>query len=177
MPPWCESVAALCRFGLLFDKQPVISTTCGILRPRPHIASLSTVAAGLLMPVFISHTPLNFAGNIIALVYLLALGNLFPRFWRIGRRIGVWRNVGSSREAIVVTLAEPAMILSILAIALTAGSTNLSAIVQSVGVAGRNGLAPPAHLMALAAMFIVTLAEPGVCGGQSRNASGTDDDP
>ena len=68
--------------------------------------------------------------------------------------------MGSSREAIVATLAEPAMMLSILAIALTAGSTNLSTIVhQSALMEG--ALVPPAHLMALAALFIVTLAETG----------------
>jgi len=62
----------------LFGKQPVISsTTSWIFTAAPYIVFASTVAAGLLMPVFISHTPLNFAGNIIALVYLLALGTFF----------------------------------------------------------------------------------------------------
>ena len=53
------------------------------------------------------------------------------------------------------------MILSILAIALTAGSTNLSTIVHQSALLEGMVLAPPAHLMALAAMFIVTLAETG----------------
>lgn len=53
------------------------------------------------------------------------------------------------------------MMLSILAIALTAGSTNLSTIVhQSASLEG-GLLVPPPHLMALAALFIVTLAETG----------------
>lgn len=145
----------------LFGKQPVISsTTSWIFTAAPYIVFASTVAAGLLMPVFISHTPLNFAGNIIALVYLLALGTFFLILAGLdaGSAFG---GMGSSREAIVATLAEPAMILSILAIALTAGSTNLSTIVHQSALLEGMVLAPPAHLMALAAMFIVTLAETG----------------
>lgn len=145
----------------LFGKQPVISsTTSWIFTAAPYIVFASTVAAGLLMPVFISHTPLNFAGNIIALVYMLALGTFFLILAGLdaGSAFG---GMGSSREAIVATLAEPAMILSILAIALTAGSTNLSTIVHQSALLEGMVLAPPAHLMALAAMFIVTLAETG----------------
>jgi formate hydrogenlyase subunit 4 len=145
----------------LFRKQPVISsTTSWIFTAAPYIVFASTVAAGLLMPVFISRTPLNFAGNIIALVYLLALGTFFLILAGLdaGSAFG---GMGSSREAIVATLAEPAMMLSILAIALTAGSTNLSTIVHQSALLEGVVLAPPPHLMALAALFIVTLAETG----------------
>ena len=62
----------------LFRKQPVISTTSSwIFTATPYILFSSTLAAGLLVPTFTSQTPLNFAGNIIALVYLLALGTFF----------------------------------------------------------------------------------------------------
>ncbi|MBV6468366.1 MAG: Formate hydrogenlyase subunit 4 [Nitrospirae bacterium] len=145
----------------LFGKQPVVSSTTSWIFPAaPYIVFASTMAAGLLMPVFVSHSPLNFAGNIIALVYLLALGTFFLILAGLdaGSSFG---GMGSSREAIVATLAEPAMMLSILAIALTAGSTNLSTIVhQSASLEG-GLLVPPPHLMALAALFIVTLAETG----------------
>jgi formate hydrogenlyase subunit 4 len=145
----------------LFRKQPVISsTTSWIFTAAPYIVFASTVAAGLLMPVFVSRTPLNFAGNIIALVYLLALGTFFLILAGLdaGSAFG---GMGSSREAIIATLAEPAMMLSILAIALTAGSTNLSTIVHQSALLEGVILAPPPHLMALAALFIVTLAETG----------------
>lgn len=145
----------------LFRKQAVrSSTTSWIFTAAPYIVFASTVAAGLLMPVFLSHTPLNFAGNIIALVYLLALGTFFLILAGLdaGSAFG---GMGSSREAVIATLAEPAMMLSILAIALTAGSTNLSTIVHQSALLEDVVLAPPAHLMALAAMFIVTLAETG----------------
>ena len=149
----------------LFRKQPVISsTTSWIFTAAPYIVFASTVAAGLLMPVFVSHTPLNFAGNIIALVYLLALGTFFLILAGLDAGSafgGMGSTMGSSREAIVATLAEPAMMLSILSIALTAGSTNLSTIVHQSALMEGVVVAPPAHLMALAALFIVTLAETG----------------
>jgi len=145
----------------LMKKQPLLSTTTSwIFTATPYIVFGATMTAGLLVPVFVSDVPLNFAGNIIALVYLLALGTFFLILAGLdaGSAFG---GMGSSREAIVVTLAEPAMILSILAIALTAGSTNLSTIVHQSALLEGMVLAPPAHLMALAAMFIVTLAETG----------------
>src|SRR5574341_2586123 len=54
----------------LFRKQPVVSdTTSWIFTVTPYLLFASTLPAGLLVPVFASYTPLNFAGNIIALVY------------------------------------------------------------------------------------------------------------
>jgi formate hydrogenlyase subunit 4 len=145
----------------LFHKQPVISsTTSWIFTATPYIVFASTLAAGLLVPIFVSQNPFNFAGNVIALVYLLALGTFFLILAGLdaGSTFG---GMGSSREAIVATLAEPAMMLSIFAIALTAGSTNLSTIVHKTALIESIITAPPPHLMALVAFFVVVLAETG----------------
>ena len=103
----------------LFRKQPVISsTTSWIFTATPYILFASTLAAGLLVPTFTSQTPLNIAGGIIVLVYFLALGTFFLILAGLdaGSAFG---GMGSSREAIVASLTEPAMILSIFAVALT----------------------------------------------------------
>ncbi len=145
----------------LFRKQPVVSTTTSwIFTATPYILFASTLAAGLLVPVFASKTPLAFAGNIIALVYLLALGTFFLILAGLdaGSAFG---GMGSSREAIVASLTEPAMILSIFAIALTAGSTNLNTIVHKTALLEGIVTDPSPHLMALAALFIVAIAETG----------------
>jgi formate hydrogenlyase subunit 4 len=145
----------------LFRKQPVISTTTSwIFTATPYILFGATLLAGLLVPVFTSKTPLSFAGNIIALVYLLALGTFFLILAGLdaGSAFG---GMGSSREAIVASLTEPAMIMSILAIALTAGSTNLSVIVHKTALLEGIVTDPSPHLMAFAALFIVALAETG----------------
>nr|MBI3612421.1 NADH-quinone oxidoreductase subunit H [Nitrospirota bacterium] len=145
----------------LFRKEPVVSTaTSWIFTATPYILFASTLAAGLLVPIFASQMPLSFAGNIIALVYLLALGTFFLILAGLdaGSAFG---GMGSSREAIVASLTEPAMIVSIFAIALTAGSTNLSTIVHKTALLEGIVTDPAPHLMALAALFIVTLAETG----------------
>ncbi len=145
----------------LFRKQPVVSTTTTwIFTATPYIVFASTLAAGLLVPVFTSTIPLNFAGNIIALVYLFALGTFFLILAGLdaGSAFG---GMGSSREAIVASLTEPAMIMSIFAIALTTGSTNLSTIVHKTALLEGIVTDPSPHLMALAALFIVALAETG----------------
>ena len=49
----------------------------GSSRRLPTLSLPRTVTAGLLVPIFASQMPLNFAGNIIAFVYLLALGTFF----------------------------------------------------------------------------------------------------
>lgn len=145
----------------LFRKQPVVSTaTSWIFTATPYLVFASTLAAGLLVPVFTSRIPLSFAGNIIALVYLLALGTFFLILAGLdaGSAFG---GMGSSREAIVASLTEPAMIMSIFAIALTAGSTNLSTIVHKTALLEGIVTDPSPHLMALAALFIVAIAETG----------------
>jgi len=145
----------------LFRKQPVISTTTSwIFTATPYVVFASTLSAGLLVPTFTSQTPMNFAGNIIALVYLFALGTFFLILAGLdaGSAFG---GMGSSREAIVASLTEPAMMLSIFAIALTAGSTNLSTVVHKTALMEGIVTDPSPHLMAFAALFIVALAETG----------------
>ena len=145
----------------LFQKDVVVSTnTSWIFTTTPYILFVSTLTASLLVPIFLSRTPLNFAGDVITVVYLLALGTFFLMLAGLdaGSAFG---GMGSSREAIVASLTEPAMILSIFAVGLTAGSTNLSTIVHKTALLQDIVTDPSPHLMALAALFIVTLAETG----------------
>jgi formate hydrogenlyase subunit 4 len=145
----------------LFRKHPVVSTsTSWIFTATPYIVFASTLTAGLLVPVFVSQIPLNFAGNIIALVYLFALGTFFLILAGLdaGSTFG---GMGSSRESVVASLTEPAMIMAIFAIALTAGSTNLSTIVHKTALLESITTDPSPRLMALVALFIVALAETG----------------
>lgn len=145
----------------LFRKEPVVSTTASWIFPAaPYVIFSSTVVAGLLVPTIAAPMPLNFAGNIIVLVYLLALGTFFLILAGLdtGSAFG---GMGSSREAIVASLTEPALILSVFAVALTAGSANISTIVVKTAQLQGIVLDPPPHLMAFVALFIVAIAETG----------------
>lgn len=157
-PGWLQPYYDLAK---LFRKDVVASThTSWIFTVSPYIIFASTLTAVLLVPIFLSKVPLNFAGDVITVVYLLALGTFFLMLAGLdtGSAFG---GMGSSREAIVAALTEPAMILSIFAVGLTAGSTNLSTIVHKTALLHGVVMDPPPHLMALAALFIVTLAETG----------------
>ncbi len=145
----------------LFRKGVVVSNnTSWLFTATPYILFASTFAASLLVPVFLSRIPLNFAGDVITVVSLLTVGTFFLMLAGLdaGSAFG---GMGSSREAIIFSLTEPAMILSIFAVGLTAGSTNLSTIVHNTALMQGIVTDPPPHLMALAALFIVTLAETG----------------
>jgi formate hydrogenlyase subunit 4 len=145
----------------LLRKGVVVSNnTSWLFTATPYILFASTLAASLLVPVFFSLVPLNFAGDVITVVSLLTVGTFFLMLAGLdaGSAFG---GMGSSREAIIFSLTEPAMILSIFAVGLTAGSTNLSAIVHQTALMQGIVTDPPPHLMALAALFIVTLAETG----------------
>jgi formate hydrogenlyase subunit 4 len=145
----------------LFKKEIVASHySSWIFTATPYILFSSTLTATLLVPIFLSQVPFNFAGDIITVVYLLAVGTFFLMLAGLdaGSPFG---GMGSSREAIVAGLSEPAMILSIFAVGLTSGSTNLSTIVHKMALSHGMMSDPPPHLLALAALFIVTLAETG----------------
>jgi formate hydrogenlyase subunit 4 len=145
----------------LLRKDVVVSTHASwLFTATPYVLFASTLAASLLVPVFLSRIPLNFAGDVITVVSLLTLGTFFLMLAGLdtGSAFG---GMGSSREAIIFSLTEPAMILAIFAVGLTAGSTNLSTIVHQTAMLQGIVIDPPPHLMALAALFIVTLAETG----------------
>ena len=84
--------------------------------------------------------------------FFLALSGLDPA--------SAFGGMGSSREMTLSAIAEPAMMLAIFTVAITAGSTNLSQIVLASQEPGWKFL-DPSHALAFAAMFIVLLAETG----------------
>ncbi|MEW6681703.1 MAG: NADH-quinone oxidoreductase subunit H [Nitrospirota bacterium] len=145
----------------LFKRGVVVSTTTSwIFTATPYVLFASTLAASVLVPIFLSRVPLSFAGDVITIVSLLTVGTFFLMLAGLdaGSAFG---GMGSSREAIVFSLTEPAMMLSIFAVGLTAGSTNMSTIVHNTALLQGIVTDPPPHLMALAALFIVALAETG----------------
>src|SRR5574341_514406 len=145
----------------LFKKGVVVSTTTSwLFTATPYILFASTLAASVLVPIFVSRVPLSFAGDLAEAVSLLTVGTFFLML--AGMDAGsAFGGMGSSREAVVFSLTEPAMMLSIFAVGLTAGSTNVSTIVHNTALLQGIVTDPPPHLMALAALFIVALAETG----------------
>lgn len=144
----------------LFRKDAVVSEhTSWVFKATPYITFTAMATITFLLPVVTTQVPLNFVGDIILIVYLLALARFFMALAGLdaGSAFG---GMGSSREMAISSIAEPAMMLAIFTVVLTYGSTNLSYIVQSA-YSETAILLSPGHFLALVAFFIVALTETG----------------
>ncbi|MGD0537853.1 MAG: NADH-quinone oxidoreductase subunit H [Verrucomicrobiota bacterium] len=125
----------------------------------PYVVFLSALLAGLMVPMVNLPAPLRLFGGVLAVVGLLALGRFFLALGGLDPA-SVFGGMGSSREMTIAAIAEPAMMLAIFTVAITAGSTDLSQIALSTQSA-TGKLLNPAHVLAFAALFVVLLAETG----------------
>jgi len=144
----------------LFKKEVVRSATSSwVFQATPTVVFVSTLAVALLLPILFKNVPLHWMGDIIAVIYLFGLGRFFLALAALdtGSAFG---GLGSSREMSVASIVEPAMMLSIVSVAVTAGSTDLSSIVQA-RLANPSMTINPSQLLAFAGLYIVTIAETG----------------
>jgi formate hydrogenlyase subunit 4 len=130
-----------------------------IFRAMPYVLFISTLLAGLMLPLITVTAPLSLFGGALAFVGLLALGRFFLALGGLDTA-SAFGGMGSSREMTIAAVAEPALMLAIFTVAITAGSTNLSQMLAAAqGPTWK--LFNPAHVLGFAALFIVLLAETG----------------
>ncbi len=125
----------------------------------PHLVLLTSLLVGLMVPMATAPAPLSLFGGALAVIGLLALGRFFLALAGLDPA-SAFGGMGSSREMTIAAIAEPAMMLAIFTVAITAGSTDLSRIVQAAQSPAWQ-LLNPTQVMACAALFIVLLAETG----------------
>lgn len=156
-PPVWQPYLDLAKF---FQKDMVISEHASwIFHVTPHLVFITALLAGLMVPLVCAQAPLSLFGGVLALISLLALGRFFLALGGLDTA-SAFGGMGSSREVTIAAIAEPAMMLSIFTVAISAGSTNLSHIIEaSQGPAWK--FFNPAHALAFVALFIVLLAETG----------------
>ena len=130
-----------------------------VFAATPYVVFVSALVVGLMVPLVSAQAPLSLFGGALAVVGLLALGRFFLALGGLDPA-SAFGGMGSSREMTIAAIAEPAMMLAIFTVAITAGTTNLSHIVSASQGPGWKFL-EPAHALAFAAMFIVLLAETG----------------
>ncbi len=126
-----------------------------LFRAAPYLIFAATWVAAALVPTFATGLLFSWSADLIAIASLLAASRFFLTL--AGMDIGTsFGGLGSSREVMIASLAEPAMIMIVFALALVAGSTQLSTMagVMLDGVGLRITLA-----LALIALMIVALAE------------------
>ncbi len=125
----------------------------------PYVVFLTALLTGLMVPMVHTPAPLSLYGGVLAVVGLLALGRFFLALGGLDPA-SAFGGMGSSREMTLSAIAEPALMLAIFTVAITAKSTDLSQIALSTQSA-TGKLLNPAHVLAFAAMFVVLLAETG----------------
>lgn len=147
-------------FYRLIKKEVVLSKDASwISRFAPYMVFVSTTVVACFLPIFNSYTLLSFTGDIIALVYILALGTFFLVLYGMDQG-SAFGGLGSSREMTIAALAEPALMMIIFTFALQTGSTNISEIFSKIHEAGFSQF-PVSSVFALMALLIVALAENG----------------
>jgi formate hydrogenlyase subunit 4 len=144
----------------LLRKEVVVSSVSSwVFRATPYIVLVSTLVIVLLVPTVFTPAPLHWMGDIITVVYLFALGRFFLALAGLDAA-SAFGGLGSSREMSIASIVEPAMMLAIFTVSVTAGSTNLSVISTKLTSTPWSAV-HPAHLLAFAGLFIVTIAETG----------------
>src|SRR6516225_3636078 len=140
-PYW--DIAKSLRRGAVYGE-----VTTWLLRLGPVGGLATLLAALLIMPLGGIAAPLSFAGDLIVLVGLLALG----RFATVLAALDTgssFEGMGASREAHFAVLAEPALLLALATLARASGALSLTQIYGA--------LTPSLWLTALPSLALVAM--------------------
>jgi formate hydrogenlyase subunit 4 len=144
-------------YKLLGKEARVAHTASPLFRAAPYIVFVATWLAAATVPLVAVNLPTAAIADIIVLVGLLALARFFLAL--AGMDVGTaFGGMGASREMLVSALAEPAMLMAVFTLAMSAHSTNLASVIdyQLGGFALR-----PSYLFALGGLLLVAIAETG----------------
>lgn len=153
-PPLLQPYRDLLR---LMRKDVVIAENASwIFRVSPYLIFATTWVAAALVPTFAVGLIFNWTADLIAIIALLGSARFCLAL--AGLDVGTsFGGIGSSREMMIASLAEPAMLMIVFTLALIAGSTQLSTVAAflaspAVGVRVSLGLG-------LIALILVAIAE------------------
>ncbi len=155
-PPLLQPYRDLIR---LSRKDVVLAESASwLFRIVPYLVFAATWVAASLVPTFRTDLMFSWSADLIAIIALLGSARFYLAL--AGLDVGTsFGGLGSSREVMIASLAEPAMIMIVFTLALIAGSTQLSTIAEfmaSPQVGLRVSLA-----LALIALILVAVAENG----------------
>jgi formate hydrogenlyase subunit 4 len=153
-PPLIQPYRDLVR---LLRKEVVLADNASwLFRVIPYLVFAATWVAAALVPTFQSGLLFSWSADLIVIIALLGSARFFLAL--AGLDVGTsFGGIGSSREVMIASLAEPAMLMAVFTLALVAGSTQLSTVAafmttSEVGLRVSLGLA-------LFALIMVAIAE------------------
>jgi len=147
-PPVLQLYFDLAR---LWRKGVVLSTVAspGFVA-SPAVAWLALLGAALLLPLGPMGTSLSFRGDVVLLVYLLALAR-FCTAWAALETGSAFAGMGASREVSYAVLAEAAVITAVITLSVRSGDAALGTMLGPSAGTGTVLLA--------GGLFVVLLAE------------------
>ena len=153
-PPLLQPYRDLIR---LMRKDVVLADNASwLFRVIPYLMFAGTWVAASLVPTFGNGLLFSWTADLIAIIALLGSARFFQAL--AGMDVGTaFGGIGSSREVMIASLAEPAMLITVFSVAMIAGSTQLANVAEFMGsdaVGLRVSLG-----MAFVALTIVALAE------------------
>ena len=153
-PPLIQPYRDLAR---LLRKEVVLADNASwLFRVTPYLIFAATWVAASLVPTFRTGLMFSWSADLIAIIALLGSARFFLAL--AGLDVGTsFGGIGSSREVMIASLAEPAMIMIVFTVALIAGSTQLSTMATFL-VSSQVGLRVSLGL-ALIALIMVAIAE------------------
>ena len=112
----------------LLRKEAVLADNASwVFRVAPYLIFATTLTAAALVPTFATGLVFSPAADLIAIVALL--GSARFALALAGLDVGTsFGGIGSSREMMIASLAEPAMLMIVFTLSLLAGSTQLSSV-------------------------------------------------
>lgn len=151
-PPLLQPYRDLLR---LLRKEVVLAENASwLFRVSPYLIFATTWVAASLVPTFGAGLLFNWGADLIVVIALLGSARFFLAL--AGMDVGTsFGGIGSSREVMIASLAEPAMIMIVFTIALLAGSTQLSSLAGFM-------LSPGAGLRVSAGLALVALVMVGI---------------
>ncbi len=127
-----------------------------LFRATPYLVFAAVWVAASLVPTFAIGLIFSWSADLIAIVALLASARFFQAL--AGLDVGTsFGGLGSSREMMIASLAEPAMLMIVFTVSLLAGSTQLSSIAAFI-LGGHAGLRVSLGMAGIA-LVMVALAE------------------
>jgi formate hydrogenlyase subunit 4 len=152
-PPVLQPYRDLLR---LIRKEAVLAQNASwLFRSGPYMIFAATWVAAALVPTFATGLTFSWTADLIAITALIGSARFFLAL--VGMDVGTsFGGIGSSREMMFASLAEPAMIMIVFTVALVAGSTQLSVVANYMLT---NASLRVSLGLALVALIIVAIAE------------------
>ncbi len=153
LQPWRDLRKQLGKMAII----PVGTTV--VFAAAPVVLAGTTLLVAAISPLVATGSPLDGVADLFAVVGLLFLGTVALTLAGIdtGTAFG---GMGASRETVIAALVEPTILLSVFALSIPGGSSNLGALVAGT-LAHPSRVASLTGLLAAAALVIVIIAETG----------------